>query len=159
MRRWLRSILPKRIGGQLLLLVVVAVVLTQALNFGVLFVSDQGRREETKLRVGLGMFISGVRMIAASPASDWPSIADIVRTTQPNIDFSYAANATWSGPDADEGSTLGFIARDLGPGFAVKESPAPDGSSTGQRLVAVQLPNGVVVSAKLSIPNMLARTL
>ena len=52
MKRWLTAILPNRIGGQMLLLVAVAVVLTQALNFGVLFVSDQGRREESQLRRG-----------------------------------------------------------------------------------------------------------
>jgi len=66
MKRWLAAILPNRIGGQMLLLVAVAVVVTQALNFGVLFVSDQGRREESQLRAGLSTFLSGVRMISAS---------------------------------------------------------------------------------------------
>ena len=48
MKRWLSAMLPNRIGGQvLLLLVAVSVILTQALNFGVLISSDQGHREET----------------------------------------------------------------------------------------------------------------
>jgi len=156
MKSWLKDMLPHRIGGQILLLVVVSVVLTQALNFGVLFVSDQGRREEGQLRVGLGTFLSGVRMIAASPASDWPTIAGIVRTTLPNIDFNYQANGKWNGPlAADEGTPLGFIARDLGPGFAVNESPAaPFGKGgSAMRIVSVLLPNHTVVSAKLPLPD------
>ncbi len=154
MKRWLMAFLPNRIGGQILLLVVVSVVLTQALNFGVLFISDQGRREETQLRAGLGMFISGARMISASPTSDWPTIAAIVRATQPDIDFAYRSDGGWGGVPPEDGAPLGFIARDLGPGFSVVESPVTNAASGGPdiRMVSVQLPTHVVVSARLPIP-------
>jgi signal transduction histidine kinase len=150
MKRWLTAILPNRIGGQVLLLVAVSVVLTQALNFGVLFVSDQGRREESQLRAGLGTFLSGVRMIAASEPADWPVIADIVHTTEPSIDFSYAADGKWQEPPTDEANPLAFIGHELGPGFAVEDAAPPD-RQTHQ--VAVKLPNNVVVSARLVLPG------
>jgi signal transduction histidine kinase len=152
MKGWLAAILPNRIGGQILLLVAVSVVLTQALNFGVLFVSDQGRREESQLRAGLGTFLSGVRMIAASPADDWATIAQIVRNTQPSIEFEYASGARWEARPLDENSALGFIARDLGPDFSVQESLPDSKKGEDLRLLAVKLPNGVVVSAKLPLP-------
>jgi signal transduction histidine kinase len=153
MKRWLTAILPNRIGGQVLLLVAVAVVLTQALNFGVLFVSDQGRREESQLRAGLGTFLAGVRMIAASHQADWPVIADIVRTTQPNISFSYEANGKWQTPPADDANPLAFIPRELGPGFAVEERAATVGAGKQTRDIAVKLPNNAVVSAQLVLPG------
>ena len=68
--RWLAAILPNRIGGQVLLLVAVSVALTQAVSFGFIFVSDQGRQEESQLRAGLGTFISGVRMMAVADPAD-----------------------------------------------------------------------------------------
>jgi signal transduction histidine kinase len=160
MKRWLMAILPNRIGGQILLLVVVSVVLTQALNFGVLFVSDQGRREENQLRAALGTFISAVRMMAASPEDDWPMIASIVRNTQPAIDFTYKPDASWSGADDDSGAPAGFLARDLGPSFAVEQTPVagPPGGPD-MRIVSVRLPNKAVVSARLPLPNPPARLL
>jgi signal transduction histidine kinase len=157
MKRWLRAMLPNRIGGQILLLVIVAVALTQALNFGVLFVSDQGRREESQLRVGLGTFVSSVRMIAASPAGDWPTIATIVRNTQPNIDFNYTADGVLDSATANVSPQLAFIARDLGPGFVVDESPAKGGDSL--RVVSVLLPNHALVSATLPLPNPMPKPL
>ncbi len=152
MRSWLASILPNRIGGQILLLVAVSVVLTQALNVGVLFVSDQGRREESQLRAGLGTFISGVRMMAAASAKDWPTIAQIVRTTQPDIDFNYrpAGKLDWGPPE--ETNTLGFIGRDLGPNYAVYEAQSLAAKDERMRLVSVRLPNNLVVSAELPLP-------
>ncbi len=160
MNRWLRAIVPRRIGGQVLGLVAVAVVLTQALNFGILFLSDQGRREETELRAALNMFFSGVRMIAASPQSDWSTVADIVRTTQPDIDFDYRYGGSWSGPDEDDNGPLSFIERDLGPGFDVAEAPAPSRKEgPGRRLVTVHLPNNAVVTADLPIAYPSARPL
>ena len=153
MKRWLTAILPNRIGGQMLLLVAVAVVLTQALNFGVLFVSDQGRREESQLRAGLSTFLSGVRMISAAEPADWPVIADIVRTTQPNISFHYEANGKWQQPPGDEVNSLAFIARELGPGFEVEENPPPPGAGKQTHEIAVKLPNDVVVSARLVLPG------
>lgn len=152
MRRWLTAMLPNRIGGQVLLLVAVSVVLTQALNFGFLIASDQGHREETQLRTGLGTFLSGVRMIAASDPADWGTIAKIVRATEPRIDFSYRQDAPWTGQPDDDTPGLNFIQRDLGPSFQVHDTPLAAGA-TDMRLVAVKLPNNVVVSAQLPLPN------
>jgi len=158
--RRLRGILPNRIGGQILLLVIVAVALTQALNFGVLIVSDQGRREESQLRVGLGTFVSAVRMIAASPADDWPTVASIVRQTQPNINFTYAANGRLDDETPDLSPQLGFIARDLGPGYTVADSPAKGSTGPdGMRIVSVMLPNHALVSATLPLPNPMPKPL
>jgi len=154
MKHWLTAILPNRIGGQILLLVVVSVLLTQALNFGILFVSDQGRREELQLRTGFGTFISGVRLVAAAPENQWPTIEQVVKQTPPDIGFAVTkappgdAQAPPGGPNpppeggpggpppdgADKGPPpddgggppppLGFLSRDLGPKFLVSDTPA-----------------------------------
>jgi signal transduction histidine kinase len=154
MRRWLAAMLPNRIGGQILLLVAVSVVLTQALNFGILYLSDQGRREEVQLRSGMGIFLSGVRMLAVSPQGQWPMIADVLRATQPDIDFTYRPNGAWIAPPPDDTPTLGFMQRDLGPDFAVAQTPIVGATGSRERhLVTVHLPNDLVVSAKLSLPS------
>jgi signal transduction histidine kinase len=153
MRSWFASMLPNRIGGQILLLVAVSVVLTQALNFGVLIVSDQGRREESQLRTGLGTFISGVRMLAAARPEDRQTVARIVRDTQPDIDFSYEENGAWQGPASEDAGGLGFIVRELGSGYLVHDRPAADAVDDRQRVISVRLPDRVVVSARLSLPQ------
>ena len=153
MRSWFASMLPNRIGGQILLLVAVSVVLTQALNFGVLIVSDQGRREESQLRTGLGTFISGVRMLAAARPEDRQTVARIVRDTQPDIDFSYEENGAWQGPATEDAGGLGFIVRELGTGYLVHDRPAADAVDDRQRVISVRLPDKVVVSARLSLPQ------
>ena len=157
MKRWLSAMLPNRIGGQVLLLVAVSVILTQALNFGVLIASDQGHREETQLRTGLGTVLTGVRMIAASPPADWEAIAQFVRTTEPGINFTYQPNGPWPAEPPDDTPGLGFLQRDLGPGFQMHVMPS---SAVGKdmRLVSVKLPNNVVVSAQLPLPNPPPRT-
>ena len=152
MRRWLSAMLPNRIGGQVLLLVAVSVILTQALNFGVLIASDQGHREETQLRTGLGTFLTGVRMIAASPPADWEAIAKIVRITEPGINFNYQPDGPWAAEPPDDTPGLGFIQRDLGPGFQTHATPST-AAGKDMRFVAVKLPNNVVVSAQLPLPN------
>ncbi|HTJ58964.1 MAG TPA: ATP-binding protein [Devosiaceae bacterium] len=154
----LKLVLPHRIGGQILLLVMVSVVLTQALNFGVLFASDQGRREAGQLRTGLGIFVTAVRMVAAAAPDDWPSIVAIVRNTAPGIHFSYQADAPWSGASADDSGMLSFITRDLGPGFELNESPPKPGvPGGGMRTLSVLLPNHAVVSARMPVPDGVPR--
>ena len=154
MRRWFSAVLPNRIGGQILLLVVAAVVLTQALNVGVLFVSDQGRRAETQIRSGLGMFLSGVHMMASSPKADWPNIASIVQRTQPDMHFTYQANGPWNDQTSGESGPLGFLVHDLGPGFAVSDTPLQTAAASGDiRLVSVRLPDRTVISGKLMMPQ------
>jgi signal transduction histidine kinase len=155
LKRWLQSILPNRIGGQILLLVAVSVVLTQALSFAFLLSSDQGRREESQLRAGLGIFMSGVRMLAAANPDDWATVGAIVKVTQPGIDFTFQPDGEWKAPSHEEGAPTNFIARDLGPGYAVEESQllGRPGSATDFRRISVLLPNHVVVSAKLLLPS------
>ncbi len=152
MRGWLTAILPNRIGGQVLLLVAVSVVLTQAVNFGFIFVSDQGRQEESQLRVGLGTFVSGVRMMAAADPADWQTIANIVRKTQPGIGFTYQPNGNWDAAKSGDPNLLSFIGRDLGPGFAIKASEASGAGDEDRQIITVRLPNRVVVSATLLLP-------
>jgi signal transduction histidine kinase len=152
MNRWLAAILPNRIGGQVLLLVAVSVMLTQAVNFGFIFVSDQGRQEETQLRVGLGTFVSGVRMIAAADADDRQTIANIVRKTQPGIGFNYQPDGPWVDTSSSDSNLLSFIGRDLGPGFDIRVSESSRVGDEDKQLVSVRLPNRVVVSATLLFP-------
>ncbi|HVW91141.1 MAG TPA: ATP-binding protein [Devosia sp.] len=153
--RWFTPILPNRIGGQMLLLILFSLVVTQAVNFGVLVISDQGRREESQLRTAVGTFVSGAHMIAASKSDDWPVIAQIVRTTQPEIDFQYQTDGRWNADETDDSNPFSFIARDLGPGFQVQERqlPSPDPGEEGPHQVSVKLPNDVVVTARLSLPS------
>lgn len=159
MKRWFIPILTNRIGGQMLLLIVISLVVTQAVNFGVLVINDQGRREESQLRVALGTFVSGVHMIAAAKPPDWPIIAQVVRTTQPEIDFQYKVTGPWNAVDADDSSPFSFIARDLGPNIEVQDKPLPvdDKGNDALHLVTVKLPNDVIVSARLSLPTVQIR--
>jgi len=152
MNRWLSAVLPRRIGGQILLLVVVAVVLTQALNFGVLVVSDQGRRAESQIRSGIGMFISGVQMMANAPSSDWPVIAGIVQRAEPGLHFAYQPNGNFVDESSGDPGPLGFLQHDLGPRYQISDSPLPGREAGDLRLVSVLMPDGTVISGELQIP-------
>jgi signal transduction histidine kinase len=156
MKRWWAAILPNRIGGQVLFLVAVSVVLTQAVNFGYLAATNQSRQEEGQLRIALGTFLAGVRMIAAAKPDDWPTIATIIRRTEPGIGFSYAPGGDWQTKAAGGPGELSFIARDLGPGFAFHERQTDDGNPNTEQ-ISVLLPNKVVVSARLTLPNFGSR--
>jgi signal transduction histidine kinase len=156
MKRWWAAILPNRIGGQMLFLVAVSVVLTQAVNFGYLATTNQSRQEEGQLRIALGTFLAGVRMIAAAQPDDWATIATIVRRTEPGIGFSYDPKADWQVKATDGSGELSFIARDLGPGFAFHERQVDDDTPSTEQ-ISVLLPNKVVVSARLTLPNFGSR--
>ena len=129
MKRWLTAILPNRIGGQILLLVVVSVLLTQALNFGILYVSDQGRREELQLRAGFGTFISGVRLVAAAPQNEWPTIVRLVRQAPPDIGFGVEVHPAPRSTTAVPGS--GLPVGDTPPGPPSDGSTPPEGVAAG----------------------------
>jgi signal transduction histidine kinase len=154
MRGWLAAFLPNRIGGQVLLLILVSVVLTQTVNLGYLMATDQNRQEEGQLRIALGTFVAGVRMIAAAEPTDWPTIAAIVRKTEPDIDFAYSANSPWVESGTTQPSILNFITRDLGPGYAVREARAGDADDADMEQISIRLPNRVVVSARLTLPRI-----
>jgi signal transduction histidine kinase len=159
MRGKFGPLLPNRIGGQMLLLIIISLVVTLAVNFGVLVINDQGRREETQLRIALGTFVSGIHMLSAAKPEEWPEIAQIVRTTQPEIDFRYATNGSWNAGDADDSNPFSFIAHDLGPGFEVHDDVLPREKSGGEplHLVSVHLPNDIVVTARLTMPTVQLR--
>jgi signal transduction histidine kinase len=135
-------------------LILVSVVLTQTVNFGYQITTEQNRQEEGQLRIALGTFVAGVRMIAAAEPDDWPAIAAIVRKTEPGIDFAYSANLPWPESGDSRPSMLNFITRDLGPGYAVHETRASDTGDDDTEQVSIRLPNRVVVSARLTLPSI-----
>lgn len=155
MKRWLAGILPRRIGGQILLLVVVAVLATQALNVAILMNSNADRREEAQLRAAFGTFLSAVRMMNAAGPEAWSTIAGIVRQTAPNIHFRYTPAGPWPrSPGEPPRGPLAFLSHELGPDVAVRsEAPADANPQSDLRHVSVRLGNGLVISADLRLPS------
>jgi signal transduction histidine kinase len=152
MRPWLAAFMPNRIGGQILLLVLFSVVLTQAFNVALMFATEDGRHEEMRLRTELGTFLGAVRMIGSSDGSAWDTIASVARQDDPEIGFSYERNAPWPANSTTNSTQLSFIQRDLGPGYQVRETEVKHDETGNLRDISVLLPNGVMVSARLALP-------
>ena len=153
MKAWLAAIHPNRIGGQILLLVAISAILTQTLNFAVLLSSDAGRRDEGQLRSGIVTFITAARMVGGSDAAEWDTIARLVKTTEPGINFSVQPSAAWPPASAALPSRASPIARELGADYEVREVAGPGGNIDSTRLVSAHARNGAVISASLTLPG------
>ncbi|MDR3476140.1 MAG: ATP-binding protein [Devosia sp.] len=97
------------------------------------------------------MFMAGIHMMASSPSSEWPRIAETVRRAQPEMDFRYEPNGKWTAPPAEDPGSLGFMMRDFGFGFDVSDSDSlgTTPGEPGMRLIAVRMPDQTVISGKV----------
>lgn len=153
MRAWLATLHPRRIGGQILLLVAISAILTQTLNFAVSLANDANRHDDNQFRAGIITFIGAARMAGANGPADWARLAALVRNTDPGIQFSVKRAAKTPPSGAGPALRARFLMRMLGPGYRVNEAPESDDASDNTRKVFVQTPNGALVSARLTLPG------
>ncbi len=120
MSGWRPRLFPRRISGQIALLLVVSLTLTHAVFSIALFRSETSRDEASSPRALIGAFITVARMVAADadPARRQAMIA-ATRATYPATEITYiAADDPATATPAVNGERLGrrlaFISRELG---------------------------------------------
>jgi signal transduction histidine kinase len=166
MFRWISRFLPRRIAGQIIVLIVTAVVLFQAASAALLFaVVDRGPPPRPGLNPPAlaDRFADFVRLLDELPATARMDVVHAMQKSHPMLRLETARaddshrQASRSVPaSAEERELLRHIGRALGPGLAppvVVDSTAADRSERERRNIAVTLRDGLVVTASLSFPR------
>jgi signal transduction histidine kinase len=143
--RLLRSLLLDRIGGQIALLIIVSLIAIH----GVITASFHFSRNDRPFGPpgeGPADLIVAMKLIAAAPAADRAAAIAQAARALPQLQLSRAESAPTGGaPDRH----TGFLSRALGDTFKVTALAGGNGSSG----IAVTLPDGTVVTARLAPPN------
>jgi len=150
MRRWLTALLPHGIGGQVVLLLLATLILSQAITLALVFVTDAQRElPDDSLRAQARAIAGVIRMVAETPdAAERRVILDAANRSNPDIDIRLITRAGASAPPGEARPGPGFIQRDLGPGFDVAIDPR-QGDPETPRPIYVTLPDGSVLEARL----------
>ncbi|MGO9629337.1 MAG: ATP-binding protein [Xanthobacteraceae bacterium] len=144
---WLRSFSPNRISGQIAILMVISLVVIHLVLTASFFLSHHDRPfEHSPERVA-----TLVELVAARPVETRPALLREMASVFPRFDLalvdSLPDNAVQPGADGE----LGGFAHRLGPDYRLlgleSKSPAASG---GGRLIAVGLPDGQFVTARLA---------
>ncbi|HEY4202843.1 MAG TPA: ATP-binding protein [Devosiaceae bacterium] len=145
----LRLIVPRGIGGQIVLLLLATLVISQALTVAFVLLTDAQRNPvDNNIRAQLRAISAVIRMIAFTPEPmDRRIIIDAANRSNPDINILIIARPGASEPPEDTVSGPAFIQRDLGVGFDVAVDPAED--RTSPRTIFVTLPDGSALQAEL----------
>lgn len=168
MMRLIRSLSPRRISGQIILLVLISVAITQVVNTLINAAHMASNEGELHLRDNLGTFTLAVPLIAELKGEERVALIAAINTQSPELELRLAGadealpKLDAFAPPAPPGamipglsgrpvpSALGFVGMQLGPGYklAITEIAVADDADAYQR-VFVALPDQSVLIAKL----------
>ncbi len=143
----LRSLLLNRIGSQITLLILASLLVIHAIITASLFL---GRDEAWEPNESPGSFVALVQLLAATAADQRPRLIADIAHAFPNL-----AMTTVAAMPADPGAVGGdyrlrFLGHRLGPQFKLAALPvAPAAATADQLALAVRLPDGQVLTARL----------
>ncbi|HVZ51012.1 MAG TPA: ATP-binding protein [Pseudolabrys sp.] len=139
-----RALFLNRIGGQMALLILAALVVIHATITATIFLSHRFEGAH-RLEESPGDLVALVRLVAASHAgSERTLLLTQIANAAPQLDLKPAQVMPPAG--ASEDPRLRFLAERLGPGFAIALMPTPQGAP---QTLALRLPDGALLSANL----------
>jgi signal transduction histidine kinase len=144
----LSSLFPRRIAGQLAIVVVAAVVLGQFVNAAVILIGLE-REPSEALRAGVGPVITVARLLGQSSGNREVAAAIAVGAARahPNFEFALGQSAEMGASTAQAASpVIEFLQDELGSGFQVS---AFDPGRPEELGVKIQLQRGMVLTASL----------
>jgi signal transduction histidine kinase len=155
MMRLLKSLWPNGIGGQIALIVLGTLFVSQLLTVGLVFVTDTQRTRDFDFRSQTRSLTPVVRMLAATtdPAQR-QIILDAANRANPDLAMRFVAPI--AAPPRTGMSELGFMERDLGPGFSVigpdrpPNVPRPEPGSRELTPVTIVMPGNKAIEARVS---------
>jgi signal transduction histidine kinase len=150
MRARLAALMPRGIGGQVVLLLLATLVLSQAITLALVFFADAQRNPpDDNLRAQARAIAAVIRMVAETPdAAERQVILAAANRANPDIDAHLIGRPDAATPPDDTRPGPAFIQRDLGSGFAVTIDPGQRDTTT-PRPIYVTLPDGSVLEARL----------
>lgn len=146
-----RPLFLNRIGGQITVLIVLSLLAIHTF-FAVAFYLTHRGENRAPPDEGPSQFISAVKLVAAAaPDERGRALAQIARAF-PHLRL--APTASMPAPDAAAGADprLRFLAQGLGAGFQLAALPAAPGGGETADGIAVRLPDGDILTARIPPP-------
>jgi signal transduction histidine kinase len=145
---WLRPLLPNRISGQIAILIAISLIVFHLVLTAWFFLDHHDRAAERSPDRLAAM----IELIAAAPADMRPALLREIGKAFPRFDLALAGAAADKAVQPNGDRDVGGFAHRLGPGYRVQnlETGAQAPMSGGGRLVAVTLPDGQSLRARLA---------
>jgi signal transduction histidine kinase len=150
MKAWLAALVPRGIGGQVVLLLLATLIVSQAITLALVSIADSQREPlDDNLRAQARAIAAVIRMVAGTEApAERQVILDAANRSNPDIDIQLIDQAVAAIPPGEARPGPGFIQRDLGAGFDVAIDPS-QGDPDTPRPIYITLPDGSVLQAQL----------
>ena len=142
----LRSFLPNRISGQIVILIVASLIVFHIVLTGAFFLS----RSEPPPEPPPDQLATLIKLIAATPADMRPGLATAMANAFPQFDPALAHIVPGAADDPLGSREAAGFAHRLGPSYRVTSvaAKAPANAAAGPRL-AIRLPDGQFITARL----------
>ena len=137
-----RSLFFNRIGGQMVILILISLLAIHAVITATFFFSHRGESWGPPDE-GPAQFVTLVRLVAVAAPADRAHLLAVMAKTFPHIEIESAAAISASTDHAD--ARLRHLGGHLGPGFALEKLPV----ATNGLKVAIKLPDGEMLTARL----------
>jgi len=138
-----RALFFNRIGGQMTMLILISLLAIHAVITASFFFSHRGEPWGPP-NDGPAQLITAVQLVAATPAAGRGPLLAATAQAFPRLHLESIAAMPAAADSADP--RLSRLVEHLGPGYAMTKLPGAPGDAVA---VAVQLPDGAIVSARL----------
>ncbi len=144
---WLRPLLPNRISGQIAILIAISLIVFHLVLTAWFFLYHHDRGSERSPE----RLATLIELVAAGAPEVRPALLAQIAKAFPHFELALAGAPADDGIlPASEKDTAGFAHR-LGPGYRLRSlESAAQASAGGARLVAVTLPDGQSLTARLA---------
>ena len=151
---WLQPLSPSRISGQIAILIAISLIVFHAVLTAWFFLYRHDHAPERSPE----RLATLVELVAAAAADDRPALLQEIGKAFPGLELALAGAAADAGLEPDRNRDIGGFAHRLGPRYRLRSlEGASQASAGGGRLVAITLPDGQSLTARLADPPSPAR--
>jgi hypothetical protein len=146
---WLRPLLPNRISGQIAILIAISLIVFHVVLTAWFFLYRHDHAQEHAPE----RLATLIELIAAAAADARPPLLAEIAKAFPRFELALARTASDGDLQPVGEKDIGGFAHRLGPGYRVRSlGSASQASAGGGRLVAIMLPDGQSLTARLAAP-------
>jgi hypothetical protein len=144
---WLRPLLPNRISGQIAMLIAISLIVFHLVLTAWFFLYHHDHEHAPERLATL------IELVAAAAPDARPALLRDIRAAFPRFELASAGTAADDGLQAGGDKDAAGFAHRLGPRYRLRSlESASQASAAGGHMVAVTLPDGQSLTARLTAP-------
>ncbi|PLX36431.1 MAG: two-component sensor histidine kinase [Hyphomicrobiales bacterium] len=147
-----KALLPRRIAGQIVLLVFIAVLITALISAGLQYLERRDFDARAKQHFSMFLMLSAARLLSVTPeGNERAVIVDAMARSNPELNLRLTDEPLPDNINVADFPPFNFLARDLGPGFRLFSDNTDGKGPDAIHHVIIELPDESRVAATLHL--------